>query len=79
MWPGGKIPYTYHWSIEDPEVGRRHLVEKAMQNIEEVSCLQFQDISPFMKNYMKNYTMGKNLHDYFERRNPPQEYPDFLV
>ena len=53
MWPGGKIPYTYHWSIEGR--GRKHLVEKAIENITEVSCLQFQDISPFMKNYMKNY------------------------
>ena len=73
MWPGGKIPYTYHWSIEG--VGRTHLVEKAIQRIEEVSCLEFTNISPFMKNFEKE----KNLRDYFERRNPPPEYPNFLM
>ena len=77
MWPGRKIPYTFHWSIEGP--GRIHLVEKAIQNIEDVSCLEFEDISPFMKDYMRNFTREKNLRDYFERRNPPPEYPDFLL
>ena len=77
MWPGGKIPYTYHWSIEG--VGRTHLVEMAIRRIEEVSCLEFQDISPFMKYYMKNFIRERNLRDYFERRNPPPEYPDFLL
>ena len=77
MWPGGKIPYTYHWSLEG--VGRTHLVEKAIQRIEEVSCLEFTDISPFMKIYMKNYTRERNLRDYFERRNPPPEPPHYLL
>ena len=77
MWPGGKIPYTYHWSLEG--VGRTHLVEKAIQRIEEVSCLEFTDISPFMKIYMKNYTREKNLRDYFKRRNPPPEHPNYLL
>ena len=76
MWPVGKIPYTYHWSIEG--VGRQHLVGKAIQKIEEVSCLEFEDISPFMKNYMKNFTREKNLRDYFDLRNPPPQFPDFL-
>ena len=77
MWPGGKIPYTYHWSIEG--VNRSHLVEKAIQRIEEVSCLEFTDISPFMKNYMKNFTREKNLRDYFDLRDPPPEFPDFIL
>ena len=77
MWPNGKIPYTYHWSIEGK--GRKHLVEKAIKKIEDVSCLQFQDISPFMKNYMKNYTIVKNLRNYFELRLPPSQHPDFLL
>ena len=76
MWPNGKIPYTYHWSIEG--AGRNYLVEKAIKNIEEVSCLQFQDISPFMEKYMKKFEREKNLRDYFERRVPPPQYPDFL-
>ena len=77
MWPGGKIPYTYHWSIEG--VGRSHLVEKAIQRIEEVSCLEFTDISPYMKNYMRNFEKEKNLRNYFERRNPPPEHPNYLL
>ena len=77
MWPGGKIPFTYHWSIEG--VGRTHLVEKAIQRIEEVSCLEFTDISPFMKNYLRNFEKEKNLRNYFERRNPPPEYPNYLL
>ena len=77
MWPGGKIPYTYHNTIE--ERGLKHLVEKAIQNLEEVSCLEFEDISPFMKNHMKNYTGDRDKHDYFEREFPPPEYPDFLL
>ena len=77
MWPGGKIPYTIHWSIEG--VGRSHLVEKAIQRIEEASCLQFVDISSFMASYMTNYMRDRNLRDYFEKRNPPPEYPDFLL
>ena len=77
MWPGGKIPYTYHWSIEG--VGRTHLVEKAIQRIEEVSCLEFTDISDSMKNYMRNFEKEKNLRNYFERRNPPPEHPNYLL
>ena len=77
MWKGGKIPYTYHWSIEG--VNRIYLVEKAIQKIEEVSCLEFQDISPIMKNYMRNFQKEKNLRDYFERRNPPPDYLSYLL
>ena len=76
MWPGGKIPYTYHNTI----VGRglKHLVEKAIKNLEEVSCLEFQDISSFMEKYLKKFEKEINLRDYFERRILPREYPDFL-
>ena len=77
MWPGGKIPYTYHWSIEGRR-GLKHLVEKAIKNLKEVSCLVFQDISKLMKKHMKNHTGVKNLRDYFERRILPRDYPDFL-
>ena len=76
MWPGGKIPYTYHNTIAAR--GLKHLVEKAIKNLEEVSCLEFQDISPFMEKYMEKFEREKNLRDYFERRVPPPQYPDFL-
>ena len=76
MWSDGKIPYTYHWSIEGR--GLKHLVEKAIQNLEEVSCLEFQDISSFMEKYMEKFEKEINLRDYFERRILPREYPDFL-
>ena len=58
MWPGGKIPYTYHNTIVARR-GRKHLVEKAIKNLEEVSCLEFQDISPFMEKYMKKFEREK--------------------
>ena len=77
MWPGGKIPYTYHWSIAGR--GRQHLVEKAIKIITEASCLEFQDISLYMEKHMKNHTRERNLRNYFEREIPPQEYPDFLL
>ena len=77
MWPNRKIPYTYHINIaEVPQ--RRASVEKAIRNIEEASCLEFEDISDFMEDYMKNYT-NKNLPNYFHLRPPPPEYPDYLL
>ena len=54
-------------------------MEMAIQNMREVSCVEFEDISPFIKNYMKNYTIARNLRNYFELRNPPPDYPDFLL
>ena len=61
MWPGGKIPYTIHSSIEGvPE--RKDRVETAIRELEEVSCVDFEDISGHVKDY----------------RTPPPDYPDFL-
>ena len=77
MWPNRKIPYTYHISIaEVPE--RRASVEEAIRNLEKDSCLEFEDISDFMDNYMKNHT-DKYLHNYFYRMDPPTEYPDYIL
>ena len=77
MWPKTKIPYTYHIYIaEVPQ--RRASVEEAIRKIEEESCLEFEDISNFMNDYMKNYT-DKNLPNYFHLRAPPPEYPDYLL
>ena len=77
MWKGGKIPYTYHWSIEG--VGRKHLVEKAIQIIEEDSCLEFEDITAHMKNHLKDYQLFHYDRNYFTKfKKEPKEYPDFL-
>ena len=77
MWPNRKIPYTYHINIAKvPQ--RRASVEEAIRKIEEESCLEFEDISNFMNDYMKNYT-DKNLPNYFHLRAPPPEYPDYLL
>ena len=77
MWPGNKIPFTYHDSIE--EVPRwKNMVDRAIRMTEEESCLEFEDISNFMNDYMKNYT-DKNLPNYFHLRAPPPEYPDYLL
>ena len=74
MWPGGKIPYTYHWSIEG--VNRSHLVEKAIQRIKEVSCLEFEDITAFMKDY--NF-FHYDRHYFTKFKKEPKEFPDFLL
>ena len=61
MWTGGRIPYTLHSSIEGvPE--RKDRVETAIRELEEVSCVEFEDISGLVTDY----------------RNPPPGYPDFL-
>ena len=61
MWTGGRIPYTLHSSIEDvPE--RKDRVETAIREMEEVSCVEFEDISGLVTDY----------------RTPPAGYPDFL-
>ena len=61
MWPGGRIPYTIHSSIEGIP-SRKGLVETAIQELEEVSCVDFEDISGDVTDY----------------RTPPPGYPDFL-
>ena len=67
----------YH--IKIAEVPQRWAsVEKAIRNIEEDSCLEFEDISDFMDDYMSNHT-DKYLHNYFHRMPPPPEYPDFIL
>ena len=77
MWPGGKIPYTYHWSIEEvPE--RLASVEEAIRKLGEVSCLEFEDISVFMEKYMRAHADKKYLHNYFQHLPPPAEYPDYI-
>ena len=64
MWPNRKIPYTYH--IKIAEVPQRWAsVEKAIRNIEEDSCLEFEDISEFMDDYMQNHTAMEYLPNYF--------------
>ena len=50
MWPGGRIPYTIHSSIEGvPE--RKDRVETALRELEEVSCVKFVDISGDVTDY----------------------------
>ena len=49
-----------------------------MEDIETVSCVKFQDITNIMEEYMKD--VGVNHYDtkYFQLKDPPDEYPDFL-
>ena len=80
MWPNRKIPYTYHISVgEIPS--RRASVEEAIRNIKKDSCLEFEDISDFMEEYMKNHTRypTKYQHNYFHLMPPPPDYPDYLL
>ena len=78
MWPNRKIPYTYHVSVGGiPQ--RRASVEEAIRNIEEDSCLEFEDITDFMKKYLKNHAGMKSRHDYFHLEDAPPEYPDYIL
>ena len=78
MWPNRKIPYTYHISIaEVPE--RRASVEEAIRNLEKDSCLEFEDISVFMEEYMRDHDDKKYLHNYFHLMDPPPQYPDYIL
>ena len=61
MWTGGRIPYTWHSSFPDIS-SRKELVKTALKELEEVSCVEFVDISGDVTDY----------------RTPPQDYPDFL-
>ena len=78
MWPNRKIPYTFHWSIAKVPV-RRSSVEEAIRKLEEDSCLEFEDISDFMEEYMMNHTGMKNLHNYFHLEDAPPQYPDYIL
>ena len=50
MWPDGRIPYTFHSSIEGvPE--RKDRVETALREMGEVSCVEFVDISGYVTDY----------------------------
>ena len=78
MWPNRKIPYTYHINIA--EVPKRQAsVEKAIRKIEEDSCLEFEDITGFMDDYMQNHTAMEYLPNYFHLRPPPPEYQHYLL
>ena len=78
MWPGGKIPYTYHWSIEEVPTWK-DLVDRAIQRTEEVSCLKFENITAFMNNHLKDYQLFHYDGNYFTKfKKEPKEYPDFL-
>ena len=61
MWPGGRIPYTIHSSIGLVPL-RKGRVEAAIKELEDVSCVKFEDISGQLTNYAT----------------PPADYPDFL-
>ena len=53
-------------------------MESAIRDIEKDSCLQFENITDFMVDYMVDHTARRNRHDFFELRDPPPLYPDYL-
>ena len=79
MWRDGKIPYTYHWTIEEVPTFKAP-VETAIQKIEEASCLVFEDITDFMKEYLKDYEKSRNDREYFTKfKSEPAEYPHYIL
>ena len=79
MWPNRKIPYTFHWTIEEVPT-RKALVQQAIRNIEEESCLVFEDITDYMKKYLQDYEKFRNVRDFFTKyKNEPTKYPDYIL
>ena len=53
-------------------------IREALQDLEEDTCLQFEDITTFMDDYMKGFEKKKRKANYFDQRSPPADYPDYL-
>ena len=97
LWPNGKIPYTFFWTIrtvnyrEDTfslnqfktlfTVLRVQFIKEAIQDIEEDSCLEFEDITDVMEDYMKDIKTDSSK-DFCVRDGKfhcaPDDYPDYL-
>ena len=79
MWHDGKISYTFHSTIEEVPTFKAP-VETAIQKIEEASCLVFEDITDFMKEYLKDYEKSRNDREYFTKfKTEPTEYPHYIL
>ena len=78
MWSDNKIPFTYHYSIE--EVPRwKNMVDRAIRRIEEESCLEFVNITTLMKNHLRDYEFHRYDKNYFTKfKKEPRDHPDFL-
>ena len=78
LWPDNKIPFTYHYSIE--EVPRwKNMVDRAIRRIEEESCLEFVNITTLMKNHLRDYEFHRYDKNYFTKfKKEPRDHPDFL-
>ena len=57
---------------------RVQFIRDAIQSIEKDSCLEFEDITDFMDDYMKGYESVRFLPKYFTQKSPPVDYPDYL-
>ena len=56
---------------------REQYIREAIQDIQEASCLEFEDITDSMDNYMKRFELVKRLPRYFTLKSPPDDYPDY--
>ena len=57
---------------------REQFIREAIHSIEEDSCLEFEDITDFMDNYMKRYEKLRRSPNYFSLKPLPVDYPDYL-
>ena len=57
---------------------REQFIREAIQSIEEDSCLEFEDITGFMDNYMKGFEKLRRSSIYFSLKPLPVDYPDYL-
>ena len=73
----GKI-LVFLFSILKPIKFRVQFIREAIQDIEEASCLDFEDITDSMDDYMKGYEIVRRLPKYFTLKSPPDKYPNYI-
>ena len=79
LWKNGKIPFASHWRFLDPEMSRkRQYIDEAIREIEEESCLRFENITSILMNHMKDHDDVKYHPDFFSFKDPPEKYPDYI-
>ena len=50
LWKDGKVPFTYRGNLAARWMGvRRAIIERAMRDIQENSCVVFEDITELLK------------------------------
>ena len=57
---------------------KRKYIDEAISQIEDDSCLQFENITVMLMNHMKEHDDSKFHPDFFSYKDPPEKYPDYI-